>query len=300
MHDDQLSVDVEIVVRLIKDQFPQWADLDVRAVSTAATVNAIFRVGDSLAARFPLRTADPASVRELLKREAVASAEFAAASPVPSPQPVAIGDPGHGYPLPWCVQTWVPGRDAIAEDPSASPEFAEQLAELIVGLRAVDRRGRGFTGEGRGGHLPDHDEWMELSFDRSEELVDVPRLRAMWTELRALPRPDEDVMCHGDLTPPNMLVEAGRLAGVLDTGGFAPADPALDLVAAWHLLESEPREVLRRALRCSDNQWQRGMAWALQQAIGLVWYYAESNPVMSEWGKRTLRRLLAADFTRMS
>jgi hypothetical protein len=39
-------------------------------------------------------------------------------------------------------------------------------------------------------------------------------------------------------------------------------------------------------------QWRRGMAWAFQQSIGLVWYYAESNPTMSRWGRRTLDRLV--------
>lgn len=32
----------------------------------------------------------------------------------------------------------------------------------------------------------------------------------------------------------------------------------------------------------------------MQQSMGLVWYYATTNPVMSQWGKRTLNRLLAA------
>jgi hypothetical protein len=36
------------------------------------------------------------------------------------------------------------------------------------------------------------------------------------------------------------------------------------------------------------------MAWALEQALGLPWYYAESNPIMSRWGRRTLDRLLAS------
>ena len=94
-----------------------------------------------------------------------------------------------------------------------------------------------------------------------------------------------------DLTPPNVLVRHGRLTGVLDGGGFGPADPALDLVVAWHLLDDGPRDVVRRDLGCSDLQWQRGMAWAFQQAMGLVWYYTKSNPVMSRWGRRTLDRL---------
>ena len=40
-------------------------------------------------------------------------------------------------------------------------------------------------------------------------------------------------MSHGDLIPGNVLVNDGRLVGILDCGGFGPADPALDLVAAF-------------------------------------------------------------------
>ncbi len=86
---------------------------------------------------------------------------------------------------------------------------------------------------------------MEECFERSVHLVDGPRLRRIWPRLRDLPRISADVMTHGDLTPGNVLVPAGRLAGVIDVGSLGPADLALDLVAAWHLLEAGPREVLR-------------------------------------------------------
>ena len=43
-----------------------------------------------------------------------------------------------------------------------------------------------------------------------------------------------------------------------------------------------------------DLEWARGSAWAFEQAMGLVWYYAESNPAMSHTGRRTLERLTAA------
>jgi aminoglycoside phosphotransferase (APT) family kinase protein len=294
MHDDQLEVDIAVVRRLIAEQFPEWEELPVRAVATAATMNAIFRIGDDLAARFPLRDADPTALREQLREEAAAAREFADVSPVPSPLPVAVGAPGHGYPLPWSLQTWLPGRDAVVNDPRESQPFAQDLANLINRLRAVDTKGRRFAGEGRGGHLPDHDEWMALCFVKSEGMVDVARLQELWQELRLLPEIDSDVMCHGDLTPLNVLVDRGRLMGVLDTGGFAAADPALDLVSVWHLLDAGPRETVRAMLGCSDVQWRRGMAWALQQATGALWYYATSNPVMSQWARRTLDRLLLA------
>ena len=293
MHDDQVGVSIDMVRRLVADQFPQWADLPVAEVRSAATVNAIFRIGDGLAARFPLRRREPGEVAEELQSEAQALAELADVSRVPVPKPTALGMPGHGYPMPWSVQTWLPGSDATLEDPAGSDAFAADLASLVSMLRATDTRGRRFTGEGRGGRLTDHDEWMELCFARSEQLLHVAPLRRMWSELRTLPGLGADVMSHGDLTPPNVLVADGRLVGVLDGGGFGPADPALDLVAGWHLLDDVRRESLRRALGCSELEWRRGMAWALQQAMGLVWYYAESNPVMARWGRRTLARLQA-------
>jgi aminoglycoside phosphotransferase (APT) family kinase protein len=100
-------------------------------------------------------------------------------------------------------------------------------------------------------------------------------------------------MTHGDLMPGNLLVSGGRLTGILDVGGLGPADPALDLVSAWHLFEPAARNVLRGILGAGDLEWQRGKAWAFQQAMGLVWYYADSNPVMSRTGRRTLDRILA-------
>jgi aminoglycoside phosphotransferase (APT) family kinase protein len=100
-------------------------------------------------------------------------------------------------------------------------------------------------------------------------------------------------MTHGDLIPGNVLVSGGRLTEILDVGGLGPADPALDLVAAWHLLEAGPRQVFRDDLGCDDLEWRRGAAWAFEQAMGAVWYYAESNPAMSRMGQRTLDRILA-------
>ena len=294
MHDDQVEVTKDVVRRLVDDQFPAWRHLPVRRVASTGTVNAIFRIGDGLAARFPLRAQDPAEARAWLESEASATEELAACSPVPTPVPVALGAPAHGYPLPWAVQTWLPGRDATVEDPAGSVAFARDLAALITSLRAADTGGRRFAGVGRGGDLRDHDGWMAVCFRESEGLLDVPRLRGLWHELRRLPAAGPDVMAHGDLIPANVLVSDGRLVGVLDGGGFGPADPALDLVAAWHLLGPVPRADLKDALDCGQAEWARGMAWAFQQAMGLVWYYVESNPPMSRLGRRTLDRILAA------
>jgi aminoglycoside phosphotransferase (APT) family kinase protein len=246
MHADQMTVPGATVRALIAEQFPPWQALPVRRIASQGTVNAIFRIGDDLAARFPLRPGD------------------------------------------------AEGVVATDEDPGESAPFAHDLAAFIRDVRAIGTRGRTFRGTGRGGDLQSHDAWLETCFSHSEELLDVPRLRRLWDRLRDLPRgTHQDVMTHGDLIPGNVLVRDGHLAGVLDVGGLGPADPALDLVAAWHLLEAGPRQSLRDDLGCGDLEWERGQAWAFEQAMGVVWYYAETNPAMSRMGRTTLERILA-------
>ena len=293
MHPNQLPVSRETVRELVDHQFPERRGLPIRQVASQGTVNALFRIGDKLVARFPLQPGDVAATRRWLEAEAQAARELLGRTRFPTPEPVALGEPGAGYPLPWSVMTWLPGTTATDEDPGESVLFTHDLAEFIRGMRAIDTRGRVLHGRGRGGELRYDDAWMETCFERSRQLLDVPRLRRIWAELRVLPRTADDVMTHGDLIPGNILVAHGRLAGIIDVGGLGPADPALDLVGAWHLLEAGPRQALRDDLGCDDLEWERGKAWAFEQAIGAAWYYVQSNPAMSLMGQRTLQRILA-------
>lgn len=297
MHENQLRVTVDMVRDLVDDQFPRWASHPVSPGPAGGTVNAIFRIGDGLAARFPLLPGDVDATRRRLRSEADAASELLGHTQVAVPAPVAIGEPGAGYPLPWSVQTWLIGRTASRDDPGGSVDFAHDLAQFIQEVRAIDVRGRSFSGHGRGGDLRAHDEWMQVCFERSADLIDASRVRRIWTRFRDLPREAPDVMTHGDLTPGNVLVSDGRLTGILDAGGLGPADPALDLVGAWHLLEDGPRSRFRAVLGCEELEWERGKVWALEQAIGAVWYYADTNPDMSRMGRRTLERILADSST---
>lgn len=292
MHANQLNVSIEVVRALVEEQFPAWESLPIERVDSEGTVNAIFRIGDRLAARLPVHAGAAAETRQRLRSEADAARELVGRTSFAVPEPVALGEPGAGYPLPWSIQTWLPGRTATDDDPGASMRFADDLAEFVADVRTIDVRNRTFSGTGRGGHLRSHDAWMETCFGRSEQLLDVPRLRREWERLHDLPRHGPDTMTHGDLIPGNVLVSGGRLAGVLDVGGLGPADPALDLVAAWHLLDAGPRRVFRGRLGCDDLEWERGKAWAFEQAMGAVWYYVESNPAMSRMGRRSLERIL--------
>jgi hypothetical protein len=72
MHDDQLEISAATVASLIGGQFPQWRSLPVRPVNATGTVNAIFRIGERYAARFPLQGGDADAVRRVLETAAAA------------------------------------------------------------------------------------------------------------------------------------------------------------------------------------------------------------------------------------
>ncbi|MEJ1087346.1 phosphotransferase [Microbacterium sp. Mu-80] len=289
MHDGQLVVTEELAGELIVREFPRLAGLPITTVSGAGTVNAIFRIGPDVTARFPLASASA----DDLTVEATALKEFADASPFPAPRPLGIGAGDERYPSAWSLQTWLPGGVADPFVAARSEAFADDLGALILSLRSVPVGGRVFDGHGRGGVLADHDEWMAHCLAQSAGIVDVEGVSAAWAVLRDVPTVGEHVMSHRDLTPANLLVSEGRLVGVLDVGSFGPADRSLDLVCAWHLLHEGPRRRLRGIVGALDDEWRRGAAWALQQAMGLVWYYAESNPVMAELGRSTVSRVLS-------
>ncbi|WP_421760335.1 phosphotransferase [Devosia sp.] len=292
MHDDQLHIDAAMAREMIASQFPHYGSEPVVQLRGFGTVNAIFRVGDSVTARFPLQPQEPTAAAAQLAAEAAAADEFADNATVSAPRSLGLGRPGPGYPMPWTLQSWIEGEMTTPDRLAASDAFATDIARLIAKLRSVDVRGRPFSGVGRGGDLKKHDTWMATCFANSGDLSDLPRLRELWARWRDLPAGGANRMNHQDLIPANLLVRDGRLVGVLDAGGFGPADPALDLVVAWHLFDGDRRRLIRDYLGSDDVEWQRGAAWAFVQAMGLPWYYCTSNPPMAALGRNTLARLV--------
>lgn len=294
MHSDQVDIADATAALLVRRALPEAAQLPIHRIRSSATTSHIFRIGEGLAARFPMQGTSPYALAEQLRAEQAAMAEHASASAFPCPAPRGVIPASAEHPLPWTLQTWVEGEIATPRGVESSAPFAEDLAAQIASLREAPTRGRTFSGSGRGGRLCAHDAWIAECLERSEDLLPVARLRILWSRWRQLPREQADAMTHGDLIPANLLTTGGRLAGVLDAGGFRAADPALDLVGAWHLLDAPRRALVRERLDCSELEWERGAAWAFAQAIGLVWYYQSTNPPMAELGRITLGRLLEA------
>lgn len=293
MHADQVDLTADLVTRLVADQFPQWRHLPVRALESTGTVNALFRLGDEIVLRFPLRPDLGPALRDELRQEQDNARLIAAHAPVAVPEPIALGEPDDDYAGPWTAYRWIPGEVAGPRSVRDWHAFARDLAGFVTAVHGIDTGGRGWDGASRGGPLRTMDEHVRRSLAESADLIDTVRVAWAWMRcLNASVADGPDRWLHADLMPGNLLVRDGRLAAVIDLGTACVGDPAVDLMPAWNLLPTDARGTYRRALGVDDATWERGRGWAIVQAIGALYYYVDTNPSMAATARRTLEAVL--------
>ena len=290
MHTDEIETDADLVRRLLRKQFPEWADLAITAVASYGTDHDIYRLGDALVARLPRigwATAQAATEATWLPR-------FAPQLPLAVPVQVARGRPAEGYPFEWSIYEWLPGTDANGAIGDLR-QAAADLAAFVRALRAIDTRGAPPRPRGaRGAPLRELDEHARTSIERLDAQFDRREVLRRWEESLDAPAWDgAETWVHGDLLPGNLLVVDGRLTAVIDWGGLNVGDPACDLQPAWNVFAGESRAVYRSDLGVDGAAWLRGRGWALYQAVMALPYYWETNPGMVRQASRALREVLA-------
>ena len=284
MHVDEVNIDRALVRRLVAAQFPDWTGLPIEPVRFFGTDNAIYRLGDDLAVRLPRREKNV----ETLEKELRWLPELAPQLPLPIPAPVAVGEPGAGYPFVWAVYGWLDGE--AVEPPLADPG---RLVAFIAALQGADPTGGpppGAHNAFRGEPLPRRDAPVRAAL----EALSVDGAQAVWDEALAAPEwTQPPVWIHGDLDARNVLVEDGRLSGVIDFGCLGVGDPACDVMVAWKLFSRSAREAFRAALAVDDATWTRARGWVLSQALGALSYYTEeNNPMLVREARRWLTEVL--------
>ena len=286
MHSDQAHVDAGLVTHLVAAQFPRLAGLPVTEVSSAGTVNAIFRLGAELSVRLSLTERWSTD----LEREWQVLRELAPLVSIAVPEPVAMGDPSGDYPLPWAIYRWIPGRpyaDALVSDERLA---ARELARFVTELRAVP-----LDGAPRAGRKPlaELDAMTRADIEAAADEIDAPAALSAWERVAEGPAWDgKPTWIHADLLRPNLLVDAGELQAVIDFGMAGAGDPAHDVIAAWSVFGPAGRAEYRHALAVDDDTWNRGRGIALHQAAAIIPYYRVTNPGLAASAKRTVEQIL--------
>lgn len=294
LHDDEIPIEIELVRKLVDDQFPTYAKLPLRKLDASGSSNVLFRLGEKLLVRLPRQ---PGGGRSIDKEQRW-TVRIGSRLPVDVPEIIAVGEPSHGYSERWSIVTWLDGHLPQSCGPDGQTEagragLARDLADVILALRAInlpqgipdgsenDRQLRSY----RGRSLAEFDRQFQIYVDdcrRIEELnLDLDSALAIWSDALELPgasTPAADRWYHGDLVAENLLINNGRLTGVLDFGGLSIGDPTIDLHGAWELFDAPALEVFSRRLGADEAEWLRGRAWALAIGLGAIAYYWRKMP----------------------
>jgi len=288
LHDDEVDIDADLVERLIASQFPRLAGMSIRPVPSMGTVNAIYRVGGEHYARLP-RTPRWAAD---LERECQWLPYLAPHLTLRIPEPLAMGEPLDGYAFRWAVYRWIDGApydDRLIAD---ERDAARTLSEFVRELRSVPP----LPDAPRAGRRPlrELDAMTRDALESARDVIDCAAALTAWD--RALETPawsGEPVWIHADLLMPNLLVNAGRLAAVIDFGSAGIGDPAHDVIPAWSVFGSAGRDAFRRTLDVDDGTWSRARGIALHQAAIAIPYYVETNSGFAALAKRTVEQVVS-------
>ncbi|MDX3534606.1 aminoglycoside phosphotransferase family protein [Streptomyces sp. MB09-01] len=292
MHPDQHPVGDDLVRRLVAGQFPQWAGMPVERFPSGGTVNAMYRLGEDMVVRLPLRGGGAEDVFT----ERVWLPRLAPRLPTAVPEVLGSGEPAEGYPWSWSVYRWLAGENPEAGALGEPEALARDLAGFVAAMRSITLPGP--PPAYRGGPVAWLDGATRAAIEElrgiPQEGVDCDAAAAVWEDaLRAPDRGGPPVWLHADLTPGNLLVHGGRLTSVIDFGCTGVGDPACDLFPAWNLLPADAREVFREALGVDDATWRRGRGRTLSQALIALPYYRRTNRTMAHNARHVIREVLA-------
>jgi aminoglycoside phosphotransferase (APT) family kinase protein len=239
--DPEIEVDATLARRLLAEQFPGLASLPIRLLG-AGWDNTVYAVGGEWVFRFPRREIVLAGFENEIRLLAALAPLLPAAIPVPE----HAGVPSDAFPWPFFGARMLPGVELCEAPGFPRGRLATELGRLLRTLHGPE------VLDALGPSLPEN--WtrradMQLrvpviaeKLDALAELWPAPaHVRALLEEAQALPPPGARAVCHGDLHFRHVLVDGGRVSGVIDWIDLCRGDPALDLAIVWSVLPPDAR-----------------------------------------------------------
>lgn len=271
---------------LLRDQFPNLAELPLGEPALGWD-NAVFRLGDWMAVRMPIRRVGA----ELLSSEIAWLPRLALRLPLPVPEPLHVGRPGHGYPWSWTVVRWIAGTNAMSNPLVDDARSGKMLAGFLRALHRPAPPDAPYN-HFRGCPLPT----KQAHFDGHLPVIADEELRqaatAVFVDGMCAHSSELPTWIHGDLHAGNVVVDADRIVGIIDWGDTSHGDPAVDLVAAWSLLGPAARAAFCNTYRPDEAMWRRGKAWTVAIMTGMA--AGDTRQAAREHSEAVLRQVCSA------
>lgn len=260
-----MDITVDLVKKLIFEQFPQWSHLEIKPVKNSGHDNRTFHLGDDLTIRLP----SGKEYEPQIQKEAKWLPVLAQHLSLPITAPVAKGKSTPEYPLAWSINRWLVG-ETVTHTNVDLQKFAIELARFLKELEAINAENGPQAGAHnfyRGGDLAVYIEEFEQALTQLPAGPQRNHYQDIWTTALAIKWEKKPVWVHGDIAVGNLLVNDGHLSGVIDFGILGTGDPACDLVIAWTFFDSKSRKAFKEEMGLDDTTWQRGKGWALWKAL---------------------------------
>lgn len=286
------AVNQTLVRALITEQFPQWAHLPVREVVRAGWDNKTFHLGPHMVVRMP--RAEPYAEQVIKEQRWLPL--LAPLLPLRIPRLLALGEPACEYRWNWSVRRWLKGNDAASAHITDPVRFARSLARFLCTLREIDIKGGPLPGPHsfyRGGPLATYELQTRQAFASLEGRFNACAAADLWDNALKSRWQGSPVWVHGDISAGNLLVDKGRLSGVIDFGQLAVGDPACDFSIAWTFFTGESRKTFRARLGVDSATWARARAWTLWKALIVAADLAATNAIESLQPWRVIDEVLA-------
>ena len=268
MNNKQLIINEALAQQLIIDQFPQWKDLLIQAVTHQGWDNRTFRLGDRMLVRLPSTEEYVRQVQKEQKWLPILALKLS----LPIPEPIALGQSSKDFPWEWSVYKWLEGDSAntINLEEKDLEAIAQQLAYFLNEFHKLDVAGApppGLHNYWRAAHTSVYDAETRALINKLKSHIDADSANSLWEKAISSQWGKDPVWVHGDVASGNILVKDNKLSAVIDFGCMGIGDPACDLTIAWTFFKNKSREAFKKAMNLDPDTSERARAWALWKAL---------------------------------
>jgi aminoglycoside phosphotransferase (APT) family kinase protein len=285
------NINVDLVVKLINEQFPEWSDLDIKPVKFSGNDNRTFHLGDHMSVRLP----SAESYVPQVEKEQIWLPVLAKELTLPVSKPLTKGDPSKDYPWPWSINKWLEGETLTQKNISDLNQFARDLGTFLIELQSIDASGGPLAGKHnffRGGTIAVYDEESRYAIENNKDTFNEHLLKEIWELALDSKWNSDPVWVHGDIAPGNLLVKAGRLCAVIDFGILGVGDPSCDAAMAWTFFDDNSRKIFKNVLNMDEETWNRARGWALWKALITYNDNKNNNKAIAEESCKIINRIV--------
>jgi len=260
-----MELEINTIKKILSQQFPQYAHLDIRKVIKSGHDNRTFHLGNDFSLRFPSALEYSTQVQ----KEHSYCKRLQKSISIQITNPIELGKPSELYPYHFSINQWIDGESINSINIIDKNQLAKDCAKFLVELKRCDTQDSiqpGLHNFFRGGDLSVYHEETINAIQQCRDFNHT-QLFDIWNKGTISKHTEDKVWIHGDFERDNILIRNGKLYAVIDFGNMAVGDPACDYVIAWTYFDKSSRAIFLENLHLDQATINRAKAWALWKAL---------------------------------